>query len=181
MATSFVQNSKAADVFHMRRLGPSIPSSFSMLHPGNTAPDLSLIDQDGRPYRLSEAWAGSNMVLFFYPKADTHVCTKEACAFRDAYADLQARETVVVGVSRDGSEVQRAFAERWNLPFTLLADVDGEAYKAYAVKRFLGLIPGRVTYVIEKGGLIIRSYSDLLGSREHVQQALAALADQRKV
>lgn len=146
-----------------------------MLEPGTPAPDLVLADQDGKPFTLSSAWLDANVVLFFYPKAGTRVCTKEACAFRDAFADLQARNTVVIGISRDGSEAQRAFASRWELPFKLLADKGGKAHDVYGVNTFFGLIPGRVTYVIGKGGVIIKAHSALFESEGHVQEALNAL------
>jgi len=146
-----------------------------MLSPGTPAPDLVLADQDGKSFTLSSAWQDANVVLFFYPKAGTAVCTKEACAFRDAFADLQAKNAIVIGISKDGSEAQRAFASRWNLPFTLLADTSGKAHKAYEVNRFFGLIPGRVTYVIAKGGTISNVHSALLQSDGHVQDALNAL------
>lgn len=151
-----------------------------MLEPGTIAPDLVLADQDGKPFTLSLAWAKNNVVIFFYPKADTPVCTKEACAFRDAFADLRSRNAVIIGISRDGSEAQRSFATRWNLPFTLLADVDGAAHKAYQVKGLFGLLPGRITYVVAQGGTIRNAHSALLGSDAHVQDALRAL-DQGRV
>lgn len=146
-----------------------------MLSRGTPAPDIVLADQDGKPFTLSSAWRDANVVLFFYPKAGTAVCTKEACAFRDAFADLQAKNAIVIGISKDGSEAQRAFASQWKLPFTLLADTKGKAHKAYAVNSLFGLIPGRVTYVIGKGGIIRDAHSALLQSDEHVQQALNAL------
>ena len=151
-----------------------------MLSPGTPAPDLVLADQDGQPFTLSEAWKNSNVVLFFYPKAGTPVCTKEACAFRDAFADLQAKNAIVIGISKDGSEAQRAFASQWKLPFKLLADVYGKAHKDYDVNSLFGLIPGRVTYVIGKGGVIRNAHSALLQSDGHVQDALNAL-DQEPV
>lgn len=151
-----------------------------MLQAGNPAPDLVLADQYGKPFSLSSAWAESNVVIFFYPKADTPVCTKEACAFRDAFAELKARNTVIIGISQDASEAQRAFAIRWELPFTLLADVDGAAHKAYDVKGLFGILPGRITYVVAKGGIIRNAHSALFSSDAHVQDALRAL-DQGKV
>ncbi|MEX1133105.1 MAG: peroxiredoxin [Flavobacteriales bacterium] len=146
-----------------------------MLSPGTPAPDLVLADQDGKSFTLSSAWREANVVLFFYPKAGTTVCTMEACAFRDAFADLKARNAIVVGISKDGSEAQRAFASQWQLPFTLLADTSGKAHKAYEVNSLFGLIPGRVTYVIAKGGIIRNAHSALLQSDGHVQDALNAL------
>lgn len=147
-----------------------------MLSTGTQAPDVELADQQGAPFRLSDAWATSNVVLFFYPKAGTAVCTKEACAFRDAFADLQAREATIIGISKDGSEAQRAFATQWKLPFTLLADTQGKAHKAFGVNSLFGLVPGRKTFVIAKGGSIISAHSGLLESDAHVQHALDVLA-----
>jgi peroxiredoxin Q/BCP len=149
-----------------------------MLLPGTPAPALTLPDQDGRPFDLAAAWEARNVVLFFYPKANTTVCTREACAFRDAFADLEALDTRVIGISRDGIGTQRAFASRWKLPFTLLCDVDGRAHKAFEVRGFLGLLPARITYVIARGGTIRAAHDALLQSDGHVQAALAALAAQ---
>jgi peroxiredoxin Q/BCP len=151
-----------------------------MLRPGTPAPDIVLNDQRGEPFTLSHAWRSGKVVLFFYPKADTPVCTKEACAFRDAFADLKAKDVTIVGISRDGSEAQQAFAQKWNLPFTLLADVEGRAHAAYKASGLFGIIPGRITYLIDRGGTILNSYSALFGSDAHVQNALEVL-DQGKV
>jgi thioredoxin-dependent peroxiredoxin len=165
-------------VFHSQDL---IPTYHAMLRIGSQAPDITLYDQNGSPFQLSNTWMKGDLVLFFYPKADTPVCTREACAFRDAYAELRALNATVIGISRDKSDAQLAFAKRWNLPFTLLADPNGKAYAAYKVDRLFGLIPGRVTYVIRQGGWITNAYSGLLQSEAHVQQALDALATQGNV
>lgn len=146
-----------------------------MLSIGSNAPAIILPDQDGTPYHLATAWARGPVVLFFYPKADSLVCTKEACAFRDAYADLQAHNATIVGISRDGTEAQKAFAERWQLPFVLLSDKDGVATKAYKATGLFGLMPGRVTYVIDSRGIIFSAHDGLLQSDAHVQSALKAL------
>jgi len=149
-----------------------------MLSIGTQAPAITLPDQHGTPFDLAKAWAQGPVVLFFYPRADSPVCTKEACAFRDAYADLQAHNATVIGISRDGQEAQRAFAERWALPFILLSDRDGTATKAYRATALFGLIPGRVTYVIAKGGTVHSAHDGLLQSDAHVRRALKALEDQ---
>ncbi|MCW5899940.1 MAG: peroxiredoxin [Flavobacteriales bacterium] len=149
-----------------------------MLEVGTRAPDLRLPDQHGRLVDLSGFHGAKNVVLFFYPMADTRVCTLEACAFRDALPDLDARDFVVVGISRDGMEAQQAFAERWSLPFSLLSDAHGKARRAYRVDRFFGLLPGRVTYVIDREGIIRAAYRNLFEAEGHVSQALKALGDQ---
>lgn len=151
-----------------------------MLRTGSPAPDLTLLDQFGRPFTLSQAWQKGPAVLFFYPKANSMVCTKEACAFRDAFADLRAANATVVGISRDGQEAQQAFASQWQLPFTLLCDAEDIAHRAYQVDRVLGLLSERITYVIDQGGVVRHAYSGLLGAQRHVQEALDAVGAQRK-
>jgi thioredoxin-dependent peroxiredoxin len=151
-----------------------------MLSVGTAAPDLTLLDHRGQPFTLSHAWQERNVVLFFYPKADTPICTKEACAFRDALADVEARNAMIIGVSTDGVEAQRAFSERYKLPFVLLCDTEGRMGAAYAIRSFFGLLAGRVTYVIDRKGIIRAAYSARLEADGHVQQALRALEAQGK-
>ncbi|MBK9417357.1 MAG: peroxiredoxin [Flavobacteriales bacterium] len=151
-----------------------------MLTIGTKAPDITVMDHTGKPFSLSDAWHHHSVVLFFYPKADTPICTKEACAFRDALADLEARDAMVIGVSTDDVAGQRAFSERYKLPFVLLCDTEGKLSDAYKVRSFFGLLGGRVTYVIDKQGVIRAAYSARLEADGHVQQALRALeTDQR--
>ncbi|MBL7981641.1 MAG: peroxiredoxin [Flavobacteriales bacterium] len=149
-----------------------------MLKPGTPAPVLTLPDQEGRPFDLATAWSKGPIVLFFYPKANSAVCTKEACAFRDAFADLRTLQASVIGISRDTCDAQREFATQWGLPFPLLSDVPGEAHRAYDVQRLLGLVSERITYVIGNDGLIKGAYSGLLGSDRHVREALDVLRRQ---
>lgn len=146
-----------------------------MLRPGDPAPSFNLPNANGSLVELASFKGVSNVVLFFYPKVDSPVCTAEACAFRDAHSDLQGRDAVVIGVSRDGIEAQRAFAQRWNLPFHLLSDHDGRVSEAYRVQQFMGLLPGRVTYVIDKSGVIQAAHRGLFTADDHVQLALDAL------
>lgn len=146
-----------------------------MLPIGSAAPDLTLTDHEGRPFRFADAWRTAHVVLFFYPKSYTSVCTQEACAFRDALADVEARNAVIIGVSSDDVATQHGFRNAYQLPFTLLSDTDGHAAKAYCARAFFGLMSGRVTYVIERGGIIRGAYSALTQAEAHVQQALRAL------
>lgn len=149
-----------------------------MLRPGTKAPAITLNDQDGDPFDLASAWTQGSAVVFFYPQADTPICTKEACAFRDAFSDLRALDATVIGISRDTPAAQKAFARAHNLPFTLLSDTEGAAYKAYDVRGPLGLLPGRITYVIAAGGTVKAAHSGTLESDNHVRKALAALRGQ---
>jgi len=149
-----------------------------MLHIGSKAPDLTLRDHEGRPFRLADAWSDKHVVLFFYPKAHTSVCKKEACAFRDALANITAKGAVIIGISNDDSATQQDFRSMYQLPFMLLSDADGQAARAYGARSFFGLMSGRVTYVVQQGGIIRGAYSGLLKADAHVQQALRTLEGQ---
>lgn len=146
-----------------------------MLKPGSLAPEVALDDQHGTPFRLSALRGRKNAVLFFYPKDETAICTKEACAFRDSYADFMATDTEVVGISDDDMASHRGFAQHWRLPFTLLSDVEGRARKAFGVGRWLGLLRGRATFVIDKQGVVRAVIEDRFNAERHVRDALAAL------
>src|SRR5690606_35559449 len=120
-----------------------------MLAPGQTVPDVSLVDADGNTVRLRDLLGEKVLVLYFYPKDDTPGCTAQACGFRDAYEDFVDAGAQVVGVSHDGPASHQAFAQKHRLPFRLLSDPDGSARRAFGVKKTLGLLPGRATFVID--------------------------------
>ncbi|MBW7878944.1 MAG: peroxiredoxin [Anaerolineae bacterium] len=142
---------------------------------GDIAPDFELCDQNGSPVRLS-AWRGcKNVVLFFYPKANSAGCTVEACAFRDQYESFADAGAVVVGISMDPVDAQAAFAHRNRLPFTLLADPDGAAARAYGVPNWMGVFRGRVTYVIDREGVIQHVFNSQIRLHDHVKAALKTL------
>jgi peroxiredoxin Q/BCP len=144
------------------------------LAPGDTAPLIALPDQDGIE-RRSDRLEGKALVLFFYPKDDTPGCTMEACAFRDSHADLQALGAEVWGVSGDDAASHRRFANRHRLPFPLLVDGGNRLRKAFGVPSVLGLLPGRVTYVIDGTGVIRHMFNNLLDGPAHRREALDAL------
>lgn len=152
-----------------------------MLDIGEEAPDFELVDQDGATVRLSDLRGKRNVVLFFYPKDNTLVCTLEVCAFRDAHMELLAQEAEVIGISADPVDSHKQVTQRWRLPYQLLTDADGAVRKAYQVGRTLGLFPGRVTYIIDKAGRVRGSINDPLRAKQHVQEALKALNAQRTV
>ena len=114
-------------------------------------------------------------VLFFYPKDDTPGCTKQACAFRDDYEGFGKLDAEVMGISSDSVESHRSFAAKHDLPFTLLSDEEGKVRRLYGVPTSLGLFPGRVTYVIDKEGVVRHLFSSQLGVEKHVEEALRAL------
>ena len=144
------------------------------LSSGDRAPQIALTDQNGVE-RRSDQLAGKALVLFFYPKDDTPGCTMEACAFRDSYADLQALGAEVWGVSGDDAASHQRFAERHRLPFPLLVDAGNQLRRAFGVPSVLGLLPGRVTYVIDGAGVIRHVFNNLLDGPAHRREALEAL------
>ena len=144
------------------------------LSSGDRAPQIALTDQNGVE-RRSDQLAGKALVLFFYPKDDTPGCTMEACAFRDSYADLQALGAEVWGVSGDDAGSHQRFASRHNLPYPLLVDRGNQLRRAFGVPAVLGLLPGRVTYVIDADCVIRHVFNNLLDGPAHRREALEAL------
>ncbi len=139
---------------------------------GEVAPDIHGIDQGGQVVQLSQFRGQRTVVLFFYPADESPICTKEACSFRDAYETFVSAGAEVIGVSGDSLDKHRQFASRHQLPFHLLVDTDGEIRRALGVPRSLGLLPGRVTYVIDSAGIVRHIFSSQFSSDRHVQEAL---------
>jgi len=143
---------------------------------GDLAPDFTLPDQTGAPVRLHDLVGRKNVVLYFYPKDETPGCTIEARAFRDSYEQFSAKDAQVVGVSSDSVRSDRRFAQRYELPFQLLSDRDGAVRRLYGVEKTLGLLPGRVTYVIDQTGVVRHVYSSQLRATRHPREALMVLS-----
>lgn len=138
------------------------------------APDFSLPDQNGNNVTLSDL-RGKWVVVYFYPKDDTPGCTAESCSFRDNFEDFTDAGAVVIGISSDSVESHKAFAAKHNLPFTLCADVNSEVRNSYGVGKTLGLIPGRVTYVIDPEGILRHKFSSQFRPKNHINEALAVI------
>ncbi|HEY7968289.1 MAG TPA: thioredoxin-dependent thiol peroxidase [Solirubrobacteraceae bacterium] len=151
-----------------------------MLEPGSPAPDFTLDNQDGESVSLSD-YRGHWVVLYFYPKADTPGCTTQACGVRDRAADYAAADAVVLGVSPDSVKALRKFAEKYGLPFTLLADVDhgvAERYGVWAEKSMYGRTYWgnlRATFIIDGTG-VIRHVIAKVTPKTHDDEVLAAIA-----
>ncbi len=138
---------------------------------GTTAPEFTAKDTNGNTVSLSNL-AGKKVVLYFYPKDDTPGCTKQACSFRDNYSAYQGKDIVVLGISKDDETSHQAFTEKYNLPFPLLADVDGSIIKAYDVDG--GGYAKRVTYVVDENGKIIHVDASVK-TETHASDILAAV------
>jgi peroxiredoxin Q/BCP len=138
---------------------------------GDVAPDFTLADQAGRMINLRE-FRGQTVVLYFYPRDHTVVCTTEACDFRDNYEVFRQADAVIIGISSDSSTSHSLFAEQHGLPFTLLSDPGGLVRARYGVPRLLGMWPGRVTYIIDKAGVVQEIIHANFSARRHVQGAL---------
>jgi peroxiredoxin Q/BCP len=142
-----------------------------VLSAGTKAPAFTVKDTNGNTVSLTD-FAGKTVVLYFYPKDDTPGCTKEACGFRDSYTQYQGKDVVVLGVSMDNEASHQAFTQKFNLPFPLLADVDGLLTNAYDVSG--GGYSKRVTYVIDGAGTIVKVY-DTVKTDSHAADILAEL------
>ncbi len=144
------------------------------LQVGDLAPDFTLSNQAGAEVSLTECLAKTDAVLYFYPKDNTSVCTDEACAFRDRYDIFKNAGAEVIGISSDSVESHRQFASENQLPFDLLSDVDGVIRKRYGVPTAFGL-PGRVTYIIDRQGIVRHIFFSQFTSKRHVDEALEML------
>lgn len=142
---------------------------------GDAAPDFASTSHTGEPVSLTDFRGSKIVVLFFYPKDGTPVCTKEACTFRDAYEDFTEAGAVVIGVSSGSAASHQAFAARHRLPFLLLADTDDSLRKAFGVPKSMGFLPGRVTYVIDRQGIVRHIFSSQFAADRHVAEALAVV------
>jgi thioredoxin-dependent peroxiredoxin len=143
---------------------------------GSKIPEFSLPDQDGNLINIKDHIGKNNLVIYFYPKDDTPGCTAEACSFRDQFEVFRDSGAEVFGISSDSVEMHKNFAEKHRLPFRLLSDVNKQARKLFGVPGdMLGLLPGRVTYIVDKTGTVRRIFNSQLNAEKHVSEALEVL------
>ena len=146
-----------------------------MLKVGDQAPFFRGIDQQGRDVALDSLLENGPVVLYFYPKDFTPVCTKEACLFRDAHAELAEKGAQVVGVSVDTDETHRAFAEKHSITFPLLSDPNRKLARDYGATFPFGLGTQRVTYVIGPDAKIRGAFHHELSAQKHIDDVMALL------
>jgi peroxiredoxin Q/BCP len=144
-----------------------------MLDSGAKFPQFSLTAHDGSTVASADL-AGGPYLVYFYPKADTPGCTKQACAFRDSWAEVQAAGLKVFGVSYDSPKTNAAFAEKYNLQFLLLSDVDRKLAAAVGAERALLPVPKRISYLVGADGRVIKAYPDVSPAK-HAAEVLADL------
>lgn len=144
---------------------------------GEEAPPFRLRNQDGTPVSLADFRGKKAVVLYFYPKDETPGCTREACTFRDSYEAFVEAGAEVLGISGDSVSSHKGFAEHHRLPFTLLADEGNEVRKAYGVPSTMWILPGRVTYVIDKQSVVRHVFNSQLQAAKHVEEALEVVRE----
>ncbi|MGN8036935.1 peroxiredoxin [Chitinophaga sp. 22321] len=141
---------------------------------GDKIPAFSLQDQDGKTFDITAVLGKQPLVIYFYPKDETSVCTKEACSFRDSFQDFQKYGAMVIGISSDDVASHKSFATHHRLPFTLLSDPKNEVRKLFGVPKTF-VIPGRVTYIVDRKGVVVHEFNSLRDGEKHVTESLAAL------
>jgi thioredoxin-dependent peroxiredoxin len=143
---------------------------------GSSIPTFELLDQDGNNFRIADVIGKKNLVIFFYPKDDSPGCTKEACSFRDQFAVFEDADALVIGISGQSVESHKKFAEKHRLKYTLLSDKGNKIRKEFGVPTNLfGLLPGRVTYIINKAGKVEYVFSSQMEATKHVDESVRIL------
>ena len=145
---------------------------------GSSIPAFTLPDQNGNLFDINSVLGKKNLVIYFYPKDDSPGCTKEACSFRDQFEVFREADAVIIGISGQSVESHKKFAEKYRLSFTLLSDEGNKIQKLFGVPNdFLGLLPGRVTFVADKKGKVIYIFNSQTQVTKHVDEALRILKE----
>jgi thioredoxin-dependent peroxiredoxin len=147
---------------------------------GSRVPKFELTDQNGKLFSLDSVLGKKNLVIYFYPKDDSPGCTKEACSFRDQFEVFADADAMIIGISAQSVESHLEFAKKHRLNYTLLSDTGNKVRKLFGVpSNLFGLIPGRVTYVINKQGEVAFLFNSQTEAEKHVDQALLILQELR--
>ncbi|PUZ20751.1 peroxiredoxin Q/BCP [Chitinophaga costaii] len=141
---------------------------------GDKVPNFTLQDQEGKSFSIDTVIGKYPLVIYFYPKDETSGCTKEACSFRDAYESFNQYGAKVIGISGDNVKSHQQFASHHQLNFTLLSDPGNKVRKLFGVPKTM-MIPGRVTYIVDKNGVVVHTFNSMTKADQHVEESLAAL------
>lgn len=164
--------------FFLFAFGKADDAKSGPLKVGDPAPTLTATTDAGTPIDLGEVYKKQPYTLvYFYPKADTPGCTKQGCSLRDGYEQLTQRGVAVIGVSKDSVAAQKAFKEKYNLPFTLIADEKNETGKAFGVRTYPGGMMSRSAYLIKDGKIV---YTDYKGTTDEQAAVILKFLDEHK-
>ncbi|MCX6257147.1 MAG: peroxiredoxin [Bacteroidia bacterium] len=145
---------------------------------GSHIPEFSLMDQYGHLFEINTILGQKNIVIFFYPKDDSPGCTREACYFRDQFEVFSETDALIIGISGQSVESHRKFADKYRLNYILLSDEGNKIRKLFGVPtNLLGLLPGRVSYVIDKSGKVVYVFNSQTRTANHVDEALSILKE----
>lgn len=148
-----------------------------MINIGDQIPAIELKNQHDETVDL-HALKGKPLVIYFYPKNNTKVCTAQACGFRDEYEHFQELGAEVIGISRDSVQSHQKVANKRRLPFLLLSDPDKKAHRAFGVPSgLLGLVPGRVTFIVDKNGIVLHTFRADFNASSHIKEAMSILKE----
>ena len=143
---------------------------------GMPVPQFTLADQNGSLFSIRSVIGKKYLVIYFYPEDDSPGCTKEACYFRDEYDVFKKADALIIGISGQSVESHKKFAEKYHLNFTLLSDEENKVRKLFGVPvNLFGLLPGRVTYVVDKSGKVVYIFNSQTNAKKHVDEALRIL------
>ncbi|WP_456423544.1 peroxiredoxin [Lutibacter sp.] len=143
---------------------------------GDEVPSFTLNDENGNLFTVNST-VGKPMVIYFYPKDETSGCIKEACKFRDEFEKFKDLDVTVIGISADNVASHKKFKEKYNLPFILLADINNKVRKLFGVPKSMIFLPGRVTYVIDKKGIVQYIFNSQFKAEKHIENALKKLRE----
>jgi peroxiredoxin Q/BCP len=149
------------------------------LNINDKAPDFELKDQNGKLVKLSDYAGKTNVVLFFYPADYSPGCTAEACAFRDNYDVFKGNGAEVIGISTQDEDSHKGFITKHGLQFELLVDEGGKTALSYGIGKTLGILPGRVTFVIDKSGVIKNMFSSQIDMQKHVTESIKIIKEMK--
>jgi peroxiredoxin Q/BCP len=160
-------------------VSPSKAQTTPHITVGDKVPAFSLQDQNGKTFDIADHIGKKLLVIYFYPKDESMVCTKEACAFRDSFDEFTKAGAMVIGINGGTVASHKAFADHYKLPFTLLSDPGNKVYKQFGIKGKL-FFSGRETFMVDRTGKIFYQYDSMMEGKKHAEDALAYIKSQTK-